>query len=80
MVQRAIPRAAIELMLDYGSTARVKGADSYFFDKAARRRVNLHLGAEALRGVERYLNAYAIVGDNGSVVTAAWRTGRLRRA
>ena len=80
MAQRAIPAAAIELMLDYGTTTRVNGADSYFFDKVARRRARLHLAPDALRGVERYLNAYTVVADSGAVITAAWRTTRLRRA
>lgn len=80
MAQRALPPAAIDLVLDYGACVRVRGADSYFFDKAARQRVRRQLGAAVARRAERYMNAYAVVGDDGAVITAAWRTRRLRRA
>ena len=30
--------------------------------------------------LEGYLDAYVVLGDDGRVVTAAWRTHRLRRA
>lgn len=78
--QRAIPAAAIDLLRQFGATARSRGADSYFFDHAARRRARLELGREGYRSVERWLNAYAVISDDGLVITAAWRTRRLRRA
>ncbi len=77
--QRSIAPHGIDLFLDYGARARVRGADSYFFDKAARRRLREDLGADGVRGVERWLDAYVVVGDDGRVITAAWRTRRLRR-
>ncbi len=79
-VQRAIPPHAVELILEYGASARVRGADSYFLDHAGRRRLRADLGKSGLRGVERWLNAYAVVADDGRIITAAWRTRRLRRA
>jgi hypothetical protein len=27
-----------------------------------------------------YLNAYAVIGDDGALITVAWRTRRIRRA
>jgi hypothetical protein len=74
-----IPITAIDLMVTFGSTARVRGGDSYFFDKAARRRLHAELGDRA-QDVERYLDTYAVVGDDGRIITAAWRTRRLRRS
>ena len=79
MQQRAIPPVAIDLLLDYGSSTRTRGAESFFFDKAARRRVLQDLGKAEVRRVERLLNAYAVVSDSGILITTAWRTRRLRR-
>jgi hypothetical protein len=80
MQQRAIPPEAIDMLLEFGTPVRCHGADSFAFDHAARRRVAHALDKRTLRRSERYLNAYAVVADNGSLITAAWRTKRLRRA
>jgi hypothetical protein len=77
--QRAIPPQALELLLDYGACARSRGADSYFLDQAGRRRLKRDLGEQGFRRVERWLDAYAVVADDGRIITAAWRTRRLRR-
>lgn len=80
MQGRAIPADAIDLLLDFGASMRVRGADSFYFDQPARRRAAAELDRTTLRRTAKYLNAYAIVADDGSIVTAAWRTQRLRRA
>ncbi len=80
MQQRAIPIEAIELLLDFGTSTRCRGADSFFFDRKARQRLAAVLGRADLRRAEKYLNAYAVVADDGCVITAARRTRRLRRA
>jgi len=80
MQQRAIPPEALELLLDFGSSARCGRAERFFFDRAARRRANKSLGPQALCRAERHLNTYAVVGDDGAVITAAWRRHRLHRA
>ena len=66
MRARAIPEAAVELLFR-------------FFDHAARRRVADALGDEGVRGVEHWLDAYLVLGCDGALVTAGWRTRRLRR-
>ena len=77
--QRAISTEAIELLLDFGTSTRCRGAASFFFDHLARRRLAEELDDTKLRRAERYLNAYAVVADDGSVITAARRCRRLRR-
>jgi hypothetical protein len=78
--QRAIPPMMIDLLLDFGATQRCGGAEHVFFDKAGRRRLQAHLGgARGLKAIESWLNVYAIVGDNGRIVTVAHRRGRLQR-
>ena len=80
MQQRAIPTAALELLLDHGTIARSRGADSFFFDHAARRRLARAVAPQVMQHVEKYLNIYLVVSDDGSVITTARRTRRLRRS
>jgi len=77
--QRGICREAVEMILDHGRPARVSGAESYFLNKAGRRRLRGDLGDCRFRAIERWLNAYVVVADDGRVITVARRTRRLRR-
>ena len=78
--QRAINVLALDLLWEFGSTARSRGADSVFFDHAARQRVARSLGHEGLRRVHKLTNTYAVIADSGVVVTVGWRTRRRRHA
>jgi len=78
MQNRSIPIAAIDMLLAFGSCRRIRGAESFYFDHAARRRAAASLDATTLRQSERYLDAYAVVSDHGALITVAWRTRRLR--
>lgn len=78
--QRSIPSFVLECLEAFGSSMRCGGADRLFFDKAARRRLRLHLGdRRRLQDVERWLKVYVVIGDDGKVITAARRTKRFRR-
>jgi hypothetical protein len=78
--QRAIPPLVEGLLHEFGTAMRCGGADKIFFDKAARRRLQAHLGgARGLRTIEPWLNVYLVVGDDGKTVTAGHRQGRFRR-
>jgi hypothetical protein len=77
--QRVIPLRAVDLLLEYGICTRSRGADRYFFDQAGRRRLQQDLGDLRFREVERWLDIYAVVADDGTIITVAWRTRRLRR-
>lgn len=78
--QRAISVLALDLLWEFGSTARTRGADSLFFDHAARQRAARSLGNEGLRRVHKLTNIYAVIADDGAVITAGWRTRRRRHA
>jgi hypothetical protein len=78
--QRAIPPLMVDFLHAFGASLRCGGAEYLFFDKTGRRRLQAHLGgARGLRAVEPWLNVYAVVGDNGRIVTVAHRHGRLKR-
>jgi hypothetical protein len=78
--QRGIPPFVIELLERCGSTTRCGGADLLYFDKQARKRLERELGgARSLRLLEPWLSVYAVINDNGGVVTAGHRSKRINR-
>lgn len=79
--QRAIPALVVELLLSNGSRMRHAGADVFFVDKTARKRLRRELGGErGMRMIEPWLGHYLVVSDEGRLITAAPRTSRLKRA
>jgi hypothetical protein len=77
--QRGIPPLVIELLERFGSSMRCKDAERLFFDNSARRRLTAHLGGHrGLSVIDRWLDVYAIVADNGTVVTVAHKTKRFK--
>lgn len=78
--QRGVPPVMLELLDRFGSSMRCGGAERLFFDKAAIKRLRKYLGGErGLKAVERWLGVYAVVGDNGRLVTVGHQTARFSR-
>ncbi|MEH2565226.1 hypothetical protein [Bradyrhizobium sp. AZCC 2289] len=78
--QRAIPPMVVDLLMQFGSPFRCGGAERLMFDKSAVKRLRRHLGGHrGLKVVERWLNVYAVVGDNGNLVTAAHKSAHFHR-
>lgn len=78
--QRGIPPLLIDVLDQFGSVMRCGGAERVFFDKAAKRRLRTHPdGRRILQIAERWLRVYAVVGDDGFVVTVAHQHRRFRR-
>ena len=76
--QRGIPMAAIETLLEYGKSIPAKGALSYAMDKRSRRKALAELGEAEYRVIEKWLDCYAIVSADGTLLTVAHRTRRFR--
>jgi hypothetical protein len=76
--QRAIPQEAVDALLAYGNTRRHDGADVFFLDKRSRARAAEALGPSRYRRIERALDTYLVVSDDGRIVTAAHRLQRLK--
>lgn len=71
--QRSIPASVVDALLDFGERARAgTGAEVCYFSKKAWKRFAAYLGQEA-RHFERYRACYAVIADDGQVVTACWR-------
>ena len=78
MQQRGIPTAAVEALLDFGREAHDhRGCRIVRFDKRSRQRAARALGARLFRSVERYLDTYAVVGPDDSIVTVGHRNHRI---
>lgn len=75
---RAIPLGVIELLETYGREVRSGGCSKYFLDKQCRKRLAREVGSTALKQYGRKLDTYAVVADTGVVVTAAYRTRRIK--
>lgn len=78
--QRGIPPLVIELLDRFGAVERCGGAERLYFDREAQKRVNAFLGgARSMRVVEPWLGAYAVIADDGDVITVGHRHSRIRR-
>jgi hypothetical protein len=80
MQQRGITPLILRSLLDYGATTHDhRGATIVYFDKRARSRLLRDSGRAGYRQVEKHLNAYAVVANDGSVVTVGRRNKRIPR-
>ena len=80
MQQRGIRAAAVEALLDYGRTSHDHhGGELVFFDKAARARL-FRDDPAAARDAERLCRTYAVLGNDGAVVTVGHRYRRIPRS
>jgi hypothetical protein len=75
--QRSISSEVVDALLSYGERRRHQGADVYYLTKAARTRAAGALGTRYQR-MEKALNSYIVVGDDGQVITAGHRYRRLK--
>lgn len=81
IAQRGIPPLVLDLLCQFGASERCKDADKLFFDKQSRRQLKRYLGGErSLKLLEPWLNTYAVLGDDGKVVTAGQRQKRITRS
>ncbi|WP_018699905.1 DUF4258 domain-containing protein [Amorphus coralli] len=79
MNQRGIRGEVVEVLFAYGRRERSSGADVYFMDRAARQRVRGAIGAKAYARLEKGLDAYLVVSNDGTLITTAKRLRRFRR-
>jgi hypothetical protein len=79
--QRGIPSTVIENLLDFGRQAHDhRGSTIVYFDHRARRSLQRQLPLECFRRLEPHLDAYAVLGSDGIVVTVGHRTQRINRS
>ena len=77
--QRSIPPMFVELLLRFGVTEKALGkADKVFLNKAARKQIKAYAGPLAGQ-LDQHLDIYAVVSEDGSVITIGHRQERVRR-
>ena len=80
MQQRGITMQALESLLVHGAVAYDhRGATIVYFDKKAKSRLQKIGGRHAYRAMEKQLNTYAVVAQDGVVVTVGRRDKRIPR-
>lgn len=77
MQQRSINNDVIEIILDYGTTDRRKGADVTFIQKHARHRLLRDMPAKP-DVVEKALKSYVVEND-GTLITVGIKTKHFKR-
>lgn len=80
MCQRAIPLFVVDLLFEFGEVVRSHRAEILHFSKAAQRKMRELLSHNDWVAVERWLKVYAVVGDDGVIVTAGHRYKRITRS
>lgn len=76
--QRGIKQDVVDTLLSYGRCGRHLGADIYYMDGQSRRDAKLAMGERGWRKIVDKMNAYLVVSDEGTIITAAKRTQRLK--
>ncbi len=78
--QRGIPEPVIEGLLSFGRTTHDHhGSEVLYFDHQARSVLRKIWGSETYKRLEQKLDAYLVVGDDGSIITVGHRTKRIVR-
>jgi len=79
MQQRAISREMLDTLFVYGKTRfNGNGTEIVTFPKTAIRRLRASLPKEMYLTIERHLDLYAVISRTGDLVTAGYRTRKLK--
>lgn len=79
MRQRGIQGEVVETLFAYGRVRRSRGADIYFMDRGARERARDDIGPKNFAQLEKSLDTYLVVAEDGTLVTTARRLRRFHR-
>ena len=80
MQQRGVPSLILAWLLKYGATEHDgHGGHVRYFDKASKRRIGREAGVIVLRRMHELFDSYAVVANDGDVVTVGHRYRRRKR-
>lgn len=78
MQQRGIPESVLPLLFEYGEEEYDHhGTLLLYFNKRARQRLAKVIPCDELKRLEPALNAYAVLDNDGAIVTVGHRTHRI---
>ena len=79
MQQRAITADMLESLLDFGQVKfNGQGTEILTFPKKVVKYLKKELNHKVFMKIERHLNLYAIMSSDGELITAGYRTKRLK--
>lgn len=78
MQQRAISHQAVDALMAYGEYRRHQGAEVCYLTRQSRLRMLKDMGKQAFLKLEKTLDAYLVVSDEGAIITAGHRHHRLK--
>lgn len=80
MQQRGIPPLIVEWLRTFGvSRHDHRGAEILYFDKHSRKALAKVVGEEIVSRLAGLLDTYAVIADDGMVITAGHRYRRIAR-
>ena len=78
--QRGVPPLILEWLVEYGATQPDQhGAELRYFDHAARRRLSRAVGHKVVDLLGQLLDMYAVMSNDGVVITTGYRFKRINR-
>jgi hypothetical protein len=78
--QRGLPPLIVDWLDTYGARAQGGGgAEILYFDKASRRNLEGDVGSQVVDLLRSLLDAYVVMGHDGTVITLGWRFKRVPR-
>jgi hypothetical protein len=78
--QRGIPPLIVDWLKRFGAASNDgHGAQVRYFDKRSRKLLEQRVGREVVSRLSELLDAYLVVGDDGTVVTVGHRYKRIHR-
>lgn len=78
MQQRGIPERVLPLLFEYGEEEYDHhGTMLLYFNKRARQRMEKAIPHDELKQIQGALNAYAVLDNDGAIVTVGHRTQRI---
>ncbi len=78
--QRGISSHVLDCLLQYGRKVHDhRGGEIIYFDHQARERLRRQSGPDQFKTIESKLDAYAVIGPDGAVLTVGHRTKRINR-
>jgi hypothetical protein len=80
MQQRGVPPLIIQWLEAFGEEHHDHhGAIILYFSKRSRRRLEQNFGSTPLRRLGEWMNAYAVIGSDGTLVTTGTRWKRIKQ-
>lgn len=80
LVTLTLPEDLVRRLDAYGNEQHDgHGARLVHFTKQARRRLEREVGREPVRRMHEYVNAYAVYGTDGTLITTGHRYQRIHR-